>query len=466
MSMATAPHRVRRLAFAVSGVGDAGAALDWRRALHDGLDTTLRPVLDGALADAAARAKLGERMWHLPRLHLRVRAREPQALVEALREAVEAALADQLAPDAVAAPALRTAAERAAAAFAAYVVSGRMPWHDDEADAAVVARLLRAEALDALDRVLASSTWPTPWVERAAREGAASPMLQRWAALLDAPAIERLRVAVAALREPEATVPAPNDARGASEAARLLWRVWMRHALAAPAKAIVASESKSVSSPAAEHRAKPPPAPVAPLANAAQPRAQERTASRAESATTDDAAPEPATWWARDAGLVLLHPYLPTLLRATGCLADEEDDALRPEQIPRAVALLHALATGRDEAFEFELTLAKLLLGLAPDAPLPPGPIAIDAAARAEGDGLLAAAIDHWPALGRTSIDGFRQTFLARDGVLSRRDDGWHLRIADEPFDLLLGRLPWGIGLVRLPWMDAPLHVHWGAWGA
>jgi hypothetical protein len=186
------------------------------------------------------------------------------------------------------------------------------------------------------------------------------------------------------------------------------------------------------------------------------------TAARSDDAAADAAA---ASWLARDAGLVLLHPFLPTLLRVTGCLTDNGDDKLRPDRIATAAALLHALVTGRDEAFEFELTLAKLLLGVAPDAPLPPGPLAIDAAARAQADECLAAAIGHWAALGATSVDALRQTFLAREGLLARRDDGWHLRVADEPFDLLLGRLPWGIGLVRLPWMAAPLHVHWGAWG-
>jgi Contractile injection system tape measure protein len=218
------------------------------------------------------------------------------------------------------------------------------------------------------------------------------------------------------------------------------------------------AESARVSTSATE-----PPTNTRPAAHADGPPAP---MARAEPVPRDTALADeavPATWWAHDAGLVLLHPYLPTLLRATGCVVD---DALRPQDVPRAAALLHALATGRNEAFEFELTLAKLLLGLGVDAPLPPGRLAIDAAARAEADALLEAAIGHWPALGSTGVDAFRASFLAREGSLSRGDDGWHLRVADEPFDILLGRLPWGIGLVRLPWMDAPLHVHWGAWGA
>lgn len=85
------------------------------------------------------------------------------------------------------------------------------------------------------------------------------------------------------------------------------------------------------------------------------------------------------------------------------------------------------------------------------------------AAMREEGLALLAAVIAHWSALGSTSVDSLRVAFLARDGLLARRDDGWHLRVADEPYDLLLARLPWAIGLVRLPWMREPLHVQWGS---
>jgi hypothetical protein len=192
---------------------------------------------------------------------------------------------------------------------------------------------------------------------------------------------------------------------------------------------------------------------VAPVADATEP-----AASR--DATTD------ATWLAHDAGLVLLHPYLPTLLHAVGVL-DTNDGAakrVRPDALPRAAALLHWLASGRDEAHEFELTLAKLLLGVAPDAPLPLDPAASrpSAAMREEGLALLHAVIEHWSALGSTGVDSLRVSFLMRDGLLARRDDGWHLRVADEAYDLLLARLPWAIGLVRLPWMREPLHVQWG----
>ncbi|HET9976056.1 MAG TPA: contractile injection system tape measure protein [Burkholderiaceae bacterium] len=461
MSASAAPHRVRRLALAVQGARDAQAALAWRRALYEGLDGAWRAALDGALDAAAAHVGLGNRTWRLPRLHLRLRAREPQALADALRAAIDEALARQLSPPAPA-PALQSEAERAATAFAVFLATGRLPWHDDEADAGAVARALRAAAQDALGAALTADTWPEAWLERAS-EGGASPLLQRWATLLDATATARLRTALASVGAAASTVDAPPEAPRANEAALGLWRWWSlgrlrarpvdaalsTRAAASPRAAAAAAAAATTQRPAARGDAPTAPAP--------------RDGSTGGEAVANAEATAAATWWAHDAGLVLLHPYLPTLLRATGCAVD---DALIPAQLPRAAALLHALVTGRDEAFEFELTLAKLLLGLAPGAPLPPGPLAIDAAARAEADALLDAAIGHWPALGGTGVEAFRASFLAREGSLAQRDDGWHLRVADEPFDVLLGRLPWGIGLVRLPWMDAPLRVHWGAWGA
>lgn len=459
MSHLTASHRVRRLAFAVRGVGDVQSALAWRRALNEGIDGAWRAGLDDALDAAATGAQLGSRTWRLPRLQLRLRARDPEALAAALRAALDEALTQQVSP---AAPVLQSAEERAAMAFEAYLATGRVPWHDDEVDVVAVARTLRAAAHEALDKALTAAAWPAFWVARAS-EGAASPVLQRWGALLDEAALERLRSASAAISSQAVGAAVSSGVPQPGEAARCLWHVWQHGTAPIPN----AEVKPSAPTPEGAHarlgatEAPPPGLPAAredPTAKALAP----SVAIRGEAAAVDDHA-APATWWAHDAGLVLLHPYLPTLLRAVGCAVD---DALVPAQLPRAAALLHALATGRDEAFEFELTLAKLLLGLAPDAPLPPRPLAIDAAARAECDALLGAAIGHWPALGGTGIDSFRQSFLARDGALSRRDDGWHLRVADEPFDVLLGRLPWGIGLVRLPWMEVPLHVHWGAWGA
>ncbi|WP_374479038.1 contractile injection system tape measure protein [Zoogloea sp.] len=226
-----------------------------------------------------------------------------------------------------------------------------------------------------------------------------------------------------------------------------------------------------------------PPHPAAPMQPAAL--ADDRTADRASPAQSpsrntqtrpQDAEPAaatprfdqrpassaPAGQLVPQAGLVLLHPYLPRLFEAVGLIPAGHRGPLPKAVLPRAAALLHGLASGTT-ALEFELPFVKLLLGLPPDTPFSHALPALTEAERAEAEALLAAVLAHWQALRGTTTDGLRTAFLRRRGHLRRQDETWQLRVEPESFDLLLGLLPWSIGLVRLPWMPWPLLTEWGA---
>ena len=156
------------------------------------------------------------------------------------------------------------------------------------------------------------------------------------------------------------------------------------------------------------------------------------------------------------AGAVLLHPFLSQLFEGLGIAA--EGTLAQPE---RALLLLHFLATGQRGAPEYELLLPKLLCGLPLEEPVA-ATVALTAAEEEEAVALLEAVIRHWDALGGTSVDGLRGTFLARPGKLSQRGDGeLVLQVEARSFDILLDRLPWGIGTIRLPWMKSILWVEW-----
>jgi hypothetical protein len=155
------------------------------------------------------------------------------------------------------------------------------------------------------------------------------------------------------------------------------------------------------------------------------------------------------------AGIVLLNPFLATLLERLGIAA--EGTLLRPD---RALGILHFLATGERRAPEHAIVLAKLLCGLPLEEPCgAPFDLADDEAA--EANALLEAVISHWNALGGASPDALRGTFLTRPGKLSRRGEDDLLQVEPHSFDLLLDRLPWGIGVIRLPWMRRMLWVEW-----
>jgi contractile injection system tape measure protein len=175
-------------------------------------------------------------------------------------------------------------------------------------------------------------------------------------------------------------------------------------------------------------------------------------------ATRHDESPiaQPFALMVGNAGLVLLHPFLPRLFEACGLYPSPQ--VLKTE---KAAALLHWLATGRDEVHEFELGCVKPMLGLRPETPLAVGEGLVGERSRAEGEALLASVIGHWKALGKTSPDALRVAFLQRRGALREDESGWRLQPEPESYDVLLGRLPWGLATVKLPWMTRPLYTDW-----
>ena len=162
---------------------------------------------------------------------------------------------------------------------------------------------------------------------------------------------------------------------------------------------------------------------------------------------------------AEAAGLVLLHPFVGAFMGTCGLL--DENGAFRSEEErARGILLLYLVATGRSEAPEPELLLAKLLLG--GDIALPvPRSIEPTAGELAQVEAMLKAAIAHWTALGDSSIEALRETFLLRPGRFVRAGEEWRLKIEARGVDVLIDRLPWSISLVLTPFMARPLRVDW-----
>lgn len=159
-----------------------------------------------------------------------------------------------------------------------------------------------------------------------------------------------------------------------------------------------------------------------------------------------------------NAGMVLLAPWIARLFSMLGLV--QEGVFVDLAAAERAVHLLQFAVSGVAGAPEYALTLNKLLCGLPLDAPVPPG-IDLTEEERHTIEGLLESMIASWSALGRTSIDGLRQSFLMRGGELELAGELWQLAVDDGPFDMLMDRLPWSFSIVKFTWMPLPLHVSW-----
>lgn len=160
-----------------------------------------------------------------------------------------------------------------------------------------------------------------------------------------------------------------------------------------------------------------------------------------------------------NAGLVLLAPFIGRLFEHCGI--GIEKGKIVYEQLSRAAALLLAAANGRHRCHEYELGMIKVLLGVDLESPIPMHRSYLEDEDRVQVEDLLKAAIGHWDALGETSTDGLRQSFLIRPALLKEKDNYYTLDFERLGHDVLIDRIPWSIQMVKFPWMQKPINVNW-----
>ena len=159
-----------------------------------------------------------------------------------------------------------------------------------------------------------------------------------------------------------------------------------------------------------------------------------------------------------NAGLVVFQSFIVRYFTRLNLI--ENDKFVSFQAQCEAVHYLQYLVTGQSETEEQHLILNKVLCGLELDSVVASG-IDINEEKADLAEGLLAAMINYWEAIGASSVDGFRGNWLVREGSLNEHDDKWELFVEKKSYDLLLDRAPFSYALSRLPWMKKPLYVSW-----
>ncbi len=160
----------------------------------------------------------------------------------------------------------------------------------------------------------------------------------------------------------------------------------------------------------------------------------------------------------KNAGLVILNSYIPLLLGRLGTLKEGKfiSDAARHD----AVHYLQYLVTGQEQTEECFLTLNKILCGVPLSETITDG-IDIPEAHKQIIEGLIDAAIGHWPSAATTTVNGFRGNWLVRNGILTEEEGRWELTVERKAYDLLFNHSPFSFSIINYTWMDKPLHVKW-----
>lgn len=159
-----------------------------------------------------------------------------------------------------------------------------------------------------------------------------------------------------------------------------------------------------------------------------------------------------------NAGMVLLHPFLPQFFKNLNLVNGESFVDKLSHQ--KALYLLHYLSTGNTAPEEHELVMAKVLCAYPLEEPVDKF-IELRMDELQEADNLLMSAIQQWEILKGTSVNGLREGFLQRNGKLFTKNNNLHLQVEANSIDVLLDQLPWNLSLVKLAWMKEFLKVEW-----
>ena len=162
-----------------------------------------------------------------------------------------------------------------------------------------------------------------------------------------------------------------------------------------------------------------------------------------------------------NAGLCLLAPWFVRLFAMLDWLDEERKKFRSTASKVRAVFLLQYTVCGEERAWrEAELAFNRLLTALPGNVPLPKS-LPLTEEERQTADSMVAGVKANWPQMGGTSVEGFRGSFLLREGTLEQEEERWLLTVEEKAYDILLETVPWGFRQIRLPWLKKHVQVRW-----
>ena len=159
-----------------------------------------------------------------------------------------------------------------------------------------------------------------------------------------------------------------------------------------------------------------------------------------------------------NAGLVLLWPFLSRLFDKLNLL--ENGSFIDNESQQKAILLSEYLVIGKTEFQESFLSLNKIICGAPPDMFVDIN-LTLQKFELELCESLLNSVIKNWEKIENSSISTLRESFLIRQGTLSKFGSDFNLKIEKKAFDVLLDTLPWNISMIQTSFMKNRILVDW-----
>lgn len=164
-----------------------------------------------------------------------------------------------------------------------------------------------------------------------------------------------------------------------------------------------------------------------------------------------------------NAGLMLLSPFCTMLFFRLDYLREDRRVFKDRETQYRGIFLLQYLVYGEEKEWEEEeLFLNRIFVNLINKEPLPRSVKLLNEEIEMV-DRLIEQVCDVWEKMRKVSKQGFRDTFLLRDGLVSSavRNNRWTVRVEERDYDVLLDSVPWGFRLYKGSWMPDMIETKW-----
>jgi len=159
----------------------------------------------------------------------------------------------------------------------------------------------------------------------------------------------------------------------------------------------------------------------------------------------------------RNAGLILIHPFIRTFFEHCNLLHPETQKLINPELCAH---LLHYIATGETNAPEYDMAFEKFLCNIPMNQTINRH-IKLSRKHKTQAENVIESVQHNWSPMKNSSAALLQNEFFQRSGKLVVTDHDYTLTVERKTQDILLDKLAWGIGLIKLPWKEKFIFVNW-----
>lgn len=161
-------------------------------------------------------------------------------------------------------------------------------------------------------------------------------------------------------------------------------------------------------------------------------------------------------YYANNAGLILIHPFLKQLFE--NCKLLHKDNSINDPET--AAHLLHFIATSKEQDYEDEMLFEKFLCNIPINQTINRN-IMLSEELKNQANEMLEAVLENWSIMKNSSVALLQNEYLQRAGKIILTTENPKILVERKTQDILLDKISWNLGIVKLAWKNKIIFVEW-----